>query len=98
MLKTLETDQKKNYRTEDPIKKCCDAGTQTEEQYLNPKIQLMEITIKNLCDRIKSLEAQLKTPLDPSIYEASFETSERDLDFSCESNDQDPDFEMVCLY
>lgn len=74
-----------------------DIGTQTEEQYFNPNIQLMETTIQNLSDRIKSLETQIKKSLDQSVDEASFTPMERDLDYSRENNDQAPDFEMVCL-
>lgn len=92
-LLNIEEDRNKSSQIEGT--KYRDAGTQTEEQYFNPNIQLMETTIKNLFDRIKALEAQLKPPLDQSVDEASFETAERDLDISYESNDRDPDFEMV---
>lgn len=74
-----------------------DAGTQTDEQYFNPNVQLMETTIKNLCERIKSLEEQLKST-EPSLDKARFETVKQNLDFSYESNNDDPDFEMVCVF
>lgn len=51
-------------------------ATQTDES-LNPNIEFMENTIKTLCLRIKSLEAQLKQPNTPK-QSSSFVSSENE--------------------
>lgn len=63
-----------------------DVGTQTEDTYRLPIIETMEFTISKLCEKIKSLEEQIKCN---SQQKQTVDDDISDNDHDCDDDDDD---------
>lgn len=90
----IKFDTPKNHNIKN-ITKTREMATQTEEHCFNPNIEFMENTIKNLFERIQSLEAQLKQSL-PEQNSAFISSENDNEDNQSYENPPSTDGNMVC--